>query len=91
MAVVGALEVQLTKLAEDAIFERQANKLEVDAVRQEAAVAHERAMAVVGALEAQLTLSQSEIGKQQQLICDLQANWAVRIPRGIKWVLRGNK
>ena len=91
MAVVGALEVQLTKFAEDAISERQANKLEVDAVRQEAAVAHERAVAMVGTLEAQLTLCQTEIMKQQQLIGDLQANWAVRIARSIKRVLRGNK
>jgi len=91
MAVVGALEVQLTKFAEDAISERQANKLEVDAVRQEAAAAHERAVAMVGTLEAQLTLCQTEIMKQQQLIGDLQANWAVRIARSIKRVLRGNK
>lgn len=91
MAGVGAIEAQLTNLAEDAISERQANKHEVDAVRQEAVTAHERAMATVSALEGQLRLSQSEIWKQQQLIDDLQANWAVRIARSIKRVLRGNK
>lgn len=67
------------------------HEIEVDAVRKEAAVAYVRAMAVVGELEAQLTLSQSEIETHQQLISKLQANWGVRIARSFKRVLLGNK
>ena len=91
MAVVSALEAQLTRLAEDAITERQANKREVDAVREEGIAARERAVAVVGALEAQLAQCQKQIDEQDQKIRMLQLNWAVRIARGIKQVLRGNK
>jgi len=67
------------------------NETEADADRQQAAAANERSMAVVRELEAQLTLCKSEIEIHQQLISKLQANWAVRIARGIKQVVGCSK
>ncbi|MCK9398189.1 MAG: class I SAM-dependent methyltransferase [Methylobacter sp.] len=69
---IDILEAQLTKLAETAFAEQQANKMEIDAIRQEAIVAHERTISIVNALEAQLKQCQTQIEKQQQLINKLQ-------------------
>lgn len=77
------VEAQLVKFTEDALAERK-----------EAATAHARAMAMADTLEvlgARLKLYQSEVEKQQQLICDLQNNWAIRIFSRIQRILRGNK
>jgi len=72
LKTIGILEAQLSKLAEAAFAEQQANKMEIDAIRQEAIVAHERTISIVNALEAQLKQCQTQIEKQQQLINKLQ-------------------
>jgi len=91
MAVVSALEAQLTKLAAEASNERQANNRAVETVREEGMAAYERAMAVVSALETQLAQCQKQIDEQDFQIRFLQKNWAVDIARVIKRIFRSGK
>lgn len=71
---------------------------EVESLRQESAAENARMLTTIGSIEAQLVQCQKQvieqgqqIIEQGQLIHNLQKSWAVRIPRKIKRVLRGNK
>lgn len=64
---------------------------EVETLRRESSAENERMLATMSSIEAQLDQRQKQIIEQDQQIQNLYKSWAVRLPRRIKRVLRGNK
>ena len=61
---------------------------EIEQIRQEAATANEQALAVIRVFEKKQAELLQRVGEQEEQLCALQANWAVRFARSVARLLR---
>ena len=71
--------------------ERRAATQEIERVRQEFATANERALAASRVLEEKQAGLKQRVGEQEEELCAVQANWAVRFARSVARLLREKK
>lgn len=91
LGAIRALEGNHTGLEAQLLAERRAATQEIGRVRQEAATANERALAVIRVLEEKQAGLKQRVGEQEEQLCALQANWAVRFARRVVRLLRETK